>query len=89
MTAVYTATRHFSYKSAAAEFEIPERWLRTHIKTLPHRRIGRYVRFSVADLLAISDRFAATTDPGFAATDAPTAAMPDIQPSSRRRADNR
>jgi len=75
-------TRHFSYESAASEFEIPERWLRTHIKVLPHRRIGKYVRFSSEDILAISDMFAAPVP----ADVVPVATgAPDIQPSRSRR----
>ncbi len=75
-------TRHFSYETAATEFEIPERWLRTHIKVLPHRRIGRYVRFSSEDILAISDMFAAPPSADFVPT---TTGAPDIQPSRSRR----
>lgn len=75
-------TRHFSYETAAAEMELPERWLRTHIKVLPHRRIGRYVRFSSEDILAISDMFAA---PVPVATVPTIPGVPDIQPSRSRR----
>lgn len=81
-------TRHFSYETAAEEFDIPERWLRTHIKTLPHRRFGRYVRFSVADLLEISDRYMAqiTNEPvAMEQTPASATNLPDIRPSSQRR----
>jgi hypothetical protein len=75
-------TRHFSYETAAAEFEIPERWLRTHIGVLPHRRIGKYVRFSCEDILAISDMFAAPAPAALAPT---VAGSPDIRPSRSRR----
>ena len=87
----HTDTRHFGYGSAADEFEIPERWLRTHIKTLPHRKFGRYVRFSVADMLAISKRYAVNSEDETTTLPEPTSrtAMPDIRPSSRRRAANK
>jgi len=83
----FSPTRHFSYETAAAEFELPERWLRRHIKQLPHREFGRYIRFSVADMLDISARFAAQTSDGESATEPPApGAVPDIQPSSQTRA---
>jgi hypothetical protein len=83
----FSPTRHFSYETAAVEFELPERWLRRHIKELPHREFGRYVRFSVADMLDISAKFAAQTSDGESTAEATASgAVPDIQPSSRRRA---
>lgn len=86
MTAALAATRHFTYASAADEFEIPERWLRTHIKSLPHRRFGRYVRFSTADMIAISERFAVQeNDPTGTHEPLPASAVPDIRPSSQHR----
>lgn len=78
-------TRHFSYASAAEEFDLPERWLRNNISRLPHRKFGRYVRFSEADMHAISAQFAHTDPITAAANSAPVTAMPDIKPSSRRR----
>jgi len=83
----FSPTRHFSYQTAAAEFELPERWLRRHIKSLPHREFGRYIRFSVADMLDISAKFAAQTSDSESTPDTTaTGAVPDIQPSSQTRA---
>lgn len=79
------STRHFSYESAAAEFDLPERWLRNNISRLPHRKFGKYVRFSEADMHAISAQFANTDPITAAAGNTPVTAMPDIKPSTRRR----
>jgi excisionase family DNA binding protein len=36
---------------AAALLNIPVRWIRRHAKTLPHRKLGKYVRFEERALL--------------------------------------
>lgn len=41
--------RH-TYPEAAAELRVEERWLRRHIKSLPHSKKGKTVTFSDEDL---------------------------------------
>lgn len=43
-------TRRYTYPEAAEELGIGERWLRRHIKRLPHSKFGSEVRFTDADL---------------------------------------
>ncbi|MEU7183226.1 MULTISPECIES: helix-turn-helix domain-containing protein [Streptomyces] len=50
---------HVDYAEAARRLGIPENWLRDRIGSLPHRKMGRYVIFSEADLKAISEMYAA------------------------------
>lgn len=44
--------RH-TYAEAAEELRVDERWLRRHIKQLPHSKKGRVVTFSDDDLTQI------------------------------------
>ncbi|MFG2679237.1 DNA-binding protein [Streptomyces sp. NPDC048392] len=43
-------TRRLQYPEAAEELGIEESWLRRHIKQLPHKKLGRTVYFTDADL---------------------------------------
>lgn len=43
-------TRRLKYPEAAAELGVEETWLRRHIKKLPHKKAGRTVYFTDADL---------------------------------------
>lgn len=36
----------------AARVGMKESWVRQHVKDIPHRRVGRFLRFSEADLEA-------------------------------------
>lgn len=38
------------YPEAAAELRVPEGWLRKNIKRLPHKKLGRCVYFTPADI---------------------------------------
>ncbi len=46
---------HIGYSEAAERLNIPEKWLRERISTLPHRKFGKFVQFTEDDLRAISD----------------------------------
>jgi hypothetical protein len=46
---------HIGYSEAAERLNIPEKWLRERISTLPHRKLGKFVQFTQDDLRAISD----------------------------------
>lgn len=46
---------HLGYNEAAKRLNIPEKWLRERIGTLPHRKFGKFVQFTEDDLRAISD----------------------------------
>ena len=43
-------TRRLPYPKAAEELGVEESWLRRHIKQLPHKKVGRSVYFTDADL---------------------------------------
>ncbi|MEV3853082.1 hypothetical protein AB0J38_02005 [Streptomyces sp. NPDC050095] len=74
---------HIGYSEAAERLNIPEKWLRERISTLPHRKFGKFVQFTEEDLRAISDMHAVT--PGATnAQESKTAAML-LQPSKRSR----
>ncbi|MFF3554625.1 hypothetical protein ACFYXL_14590 [Streptomyces tsukubensis] len=45
---------HVGYEEAARRLNIPDTWLRERISNLPHRKLGKYVQFTEADLSAIS-----------------------------------
>lgn len=42
--------RRYTYAEAAAELRVGERWLRRHIRRLPHSKKGAEVTFTEADL---------------------------------------
>lgn len=44
-------SRLLTADEAAALLNIPVRWIRRHAKTIPHRRVGKYVRFEARALL--------------------------------------
>jgi len=47
--------KHYNYAGAAELLGLDSpTWLQKHIRELPHRRFGRYVRFTEADLAEIS-----------------------------------
>lgn len=46
---------HIGYAEAAERLNIPEKWMRERISTLPHRKFGKFVQFAEEDLRAISD----------------------------------
>ncbi|MFF7166841.1 hypothetical protein ACFZBP_36585 [Streptomyces sp. NPDC008086] len=46
---------HIGYTEAAERLNIPEKWLRERISTLPHRKFGKFVQFAEEDLRAISE----------------------------------
>ncbi|MFJ8957452.1 hypothetical protein ACIRO1_45930 [Streptomyces sp. NPDC102381] len=71
---------HIGYSEAAERLNIPEKWLRERISTLPHRKFGKFVQFTEEDLRAISDMHAVT--PGSQQNE--PADMP-LQPSKRSR----
>jgi hypothetical protein len=45
------------YTEAARRLSIPEKWLRERINSLPHRKLGKFVRFAEADLEAIAQMY--------------------------------
>lgn len=51
-------TLHVDYPEAARRLNIPEKWLRERILSLPHRKMGKFVRFTDEDLEAISELYA-------------------------------
>ncbi|MEV0278605.1 hypothetical protein AB0I22_19785 [Streptomyces sp. NPDC050610] len=72
---------HVGYTEAARRLNIPEKWLRERIGSLPHRKMGKFVGFSEDDLRAISDMHAVR--PALDATR--TEKLPVLVPSSRSR----
>ncbi|MEU9120548.1 hypothetical protein AB0C96_11925 [Streptomyces sp. NPDC048506] len=74
---------HIGYSEAAERLNIPEKWLRERISTLPHRKLGRYVQFAEDDLQAISDMH--FVSPGAKAQKDDESALMTLQPSKRSR----
>ncbi|MGW4883484.1 helix-turn-helix domain-containing protein [Streptomyces murinus] len=74
---------HIAYAEAAERLNIPEKWLREHISTLPHRKFGKFVQFTEEDLRAISDMH--FVNPGAGDTNARDSAAMTLQPSRRSR----
>ncbi|WP_079176391.1 helix-turn-helix domain-containing protein [Streptomyces sp. MUSC 14] len=73
---------HIGYSEAAERLNIPEKWLRERISTLPHRKFGKFVQFTEEDLRAISDMH--FVSPGTAQRKRMSASM-SLQPSTRSR----
>lgn len=49
--------RRLRYAEAAAELGVEVSWLQRHIKELPHKKLGRVVYFTDADLARIDEMF--------------------------------
>ncbi|MFE7462588.1 hypothetical protein ACFU6R_00595 [Streptomyces sp. NPDC057499] len=74
---------HIGYSEAAERLNIPEKWLRERISTLPHRKFGKFVQFAEEDLRTISDMH--FVNPGMAAEREHESALMTLQPSKRSR----
>ncbi|WP_327376569.1 helix-turn-helix domain-containing protein [Streptomyces sp. NBC_01216] len=74
---------HVGYGEAAERLNIPEKWLRERISTLPHRKFGKFVQFTEDDLHAISDMH--FVSPGAKSQTDGESALLALQPSKRSR----
>jgi hypothetical protein len=75
---------HIGYSEAAKRLNVPEKWLRERIATLPHRKLGKFVQFTEEDLRAISDMH--FVNPGHPdMTKNAVAVTSPLRPSSRSR----
>ncbi|QPK50480.1 hypothetical protein H4W23_12845 [Streptomyces gardneri] len=74
---------HIGYSEAAERLNIPEKWLRERISTLPHRKFGKFVQFTEDDLHAISDMH--FVSPGARTQRDDESALMALQPSKRSR----
>lgn len=74
---------HIGYSEAAERLNIPEKWLRERISTLPHRKFGKFVQFAEEDLRAISDMHA--VNPGATDVQGSKSAALSLHPSKRTR----
>ncbi|MFJ2818489.1 hypothetical protein [Streptomyces sp. NPDC087294] len=74
---------HIGYAEAAERLNIPEKWLRERISTLPHRKFGKFVQFTEDDLRSISDMH--FVNPGAKAQRDDESALMPLQPSKRSR----
>ncbi|QKW54658.1 hypothetical protein HUT08_20575 [Streptomyces buecherae] len=74
---------HIGYGEAADRLNIPEKWLRERISTLPHRKFGKFVQFTEDDLRAISDMH--FVNPGTKPQEDDRPATAALQPSMRSR----
>ena len=74
---------HLGYKEASRRLNVPEKWLRERIATLPHRKMGRYVQFTEDDLRRISDMH--FVQPATVNSNQDTAPTLAIRPSQRSR----
>lgn len=75
---------HVDYAEAARRLNIPEKWLRERIGSLPHRKMGKFVGFSDEDIQAISEMHAVRPN-----LDARTDKMTVLMPSTRSRSHSR
>ncbi|MFJ4800106.1 hypothetical protein [Streptomyces murinus] len=82
-TALRDTRIHIGYAEAANRLNIPEKWLRERISTLPHRKLGKFVQFTEEDLRAISDMH--FVNPNTASANARESAAMALQPSRRSR----
>lgn len=74
---------HIGYSEAAERLNIPEKWLRERISTLPHRKFGKFVQFTEEDLHAISDMH--FVGPGAKTQRDDDSVLMALQPSKRSR----
>ncbi|MFJ6459750.1 hypothetical protein ACIQM0_01535 [Streptomyces sp. NPDC091387] len=74
---------HIGYSEAAERLNIPEKWLRERISTLPHRKFGKFVQFTEDDLHAISDMH--FVGPGEKTQRDDESVLMALQPSKRSR----
>jgi len=74
---------HIGYSEAAERLNIPEKWLRERISTLPHRKFGKFVQFTEDDLHAISDMH--FVSPGARTQRDDESVLMALQPSKRSR----
>ncbi|MFG2671617.1 hypothetical protein [Streptomyces sp. NPDC048445] len=74
---------HIGYSEAAERLNIPEKWLRERISTLPHRKFGKFVQFTEDDLHAISEMH--FVSPGARSQRDDESALMALQPSKRSR----
>ncbi|MEU3133156.1 hypothetical protein ABZ691_10080 [Streptomyces sp. NPDC006854] len=74
---------HIGYSEAAERLNIPEKWLRERISTLPHRKFGKFVQFTEDDLHAISDMH--FVSPGATTQRDDASTLMALQPSKRSR----
>ncbi|MET9142957.1 hypothetical protein [Streptomyces sp. NPDC004042] len=74
---------HLGYSEAAERLNVPEKWLRERISTLPHRKFGKFVQFTEEDLLSISDMH--FVNPGKPAQEDHESSLMALQPSKRSR----
>ncbi|UNZ18167.1 helix-turn-helix domain-containing protein [Streptomyces sp. 891-h] len=74
---------HLGYAEAAERLNLPEKWLRERITSLPHRKFGKLVKFTEEDIRAISDMH--FVQPGAKYATASESAEAPIRPSGRSR----
>jgi len=74
---------HWGYEEASRRLNVPEKWLRERIATLPHRKMGKYVQFTEDDLRRISDMH--FVQPTAVDSNRDTAPAVAIRPSQRSR----
>ncbi|MEW1721584.1 hypothetical protein [Streptomyces sp. NPDC093109] len=74
---------HIGYGEAAERLNIPEKWLRERISTLPHRKLGKFVQFTEDDLRSISDMH--FVQPGRSDVKEGQSTIMSLQPSKRSR----
>ncbi|MEV6777029.1 hypothetical protein [Streptomyces syringium] len=78
---------HVDYTEAARRLGIPELWLRQRISALPHRKLGKWVRFTRADLELISEMHSIHPDTGalMHVAAARSESLADLKPATRAR----
>ncbi|MEW2580151.1 hypothetical protein [Streptomyces syringium] len=78
---------HVDYPEAARRLGIPELWLRQRISTLPHRKLGKWVRFTRSDLELISEMHSVRPDngAGMHIAAARSESLADLRPAARAR----
>lgn len=74
---------HLGYDEAAKRLNIPEKWLRERISSLPHRKLGKFVQFTEDDLRSISEMHFVQPHQHVAREESPD--LLAIRPSARSR----
>ncbi|KDR60948.1 helix-turn-helix domain-containing protein [Streptomyces albidoflavus] len=74
---------HVGYSEAATRLNIPEKWLRERIGSLPHRKFGKFVQFAEEDLRAISEMHRVVPNSDGRTKDEPSTET--LRPSKRSR----
>lgn len=79
----YDPRLHVGYDEAAHRLGVSEKWLRERIGSLPHRKLGKGVQFTLQDLQEISEMAAVRPEASPPQPRPSHASLSDIKPVPR------